>query len=102
MNNKYIKFVAILFLIVWPFLAAYADGQMFFGLFEITLRQPYTPLAYFAIKMIPGLLIINVPTNDRSLLKNLAISAVYIAVFYPASIIVGFGTGCYMNPCKHF
>ncbi len=101
MKLKPTQVFKLLFLVTWPLLVAYASGQSFFGLFEMPIKQPYTPIGYFAIKMLPGLLLINVPIRHDKIVNSIMASIGYIIIFYPLSLLIGFGTGCYMNPCNY-
>lgn len=101
MKLKPTRVFKLLFLVIWPLLIGYASGQAFFGLFEMPIKQPYTPIGYFVIKMLPGILLINFPIRDDKIISSIVASLGYVIIFYPLSLFFGFATGCYMNPCNY-
>lgn len=97
----------VVFMLIYPLVAAYVDGQLmqidyesFLNFQRFTQRSPAAAMwAGFAFRMMPGIIaLFFLPLRPR-LVWALALGVVYVFVMYPVSIAFGVMTGCYFEQC---
>lgn len=100
MNPKILRVLKLTFIFLWPFFAAHGGYNEYFGL-HVPLKNPYTEIVLFAVAMLPGLAVINLPFVKDKALDAFLYSSAYVVVFFPLALLYSFVTGCYFRDCPY-
>ncbi len=100
MNKVVLKYLSIYFIIIWPLLVGYADGQGYMKFNEIDQLRPYLLFIHSALRVVPGLVIIFFLVEKNRIIRFPVYATLYVAIALYVSLIFGLSTGCYFNPCS--